>query len=123
MNKQQLFPQGFPHCGEIYQVNFKKTGKGKEITKERPALIVSNNTQNQYDDYLIVAPLTSRNAVNIRLFEYLIENDGLTKPSKILLNQIRSIDKNERLIEYLGQVEETIIKEVEKRLKLVLSLD
>jgi mRNA-degrading endonuclease toxin of MazEF toxin-antitoxin module len=123
MNKKLVFPQGFPHRGEIYQVSFKKTGKGKEISKERTALVVSNNTQNQYDDYLIVAPLTSRNMANIRLFEYLVKNDGLTKPSKILLNQIRSIDKNERLIEYLGKVEEIVIKEVEKRLKLVLALE
>jgi mRNA interferase MazF len=122
MNKNTLFPHGFPQRGEIYQVDFKKTGKGKEIAKKRPALIVSNESQNEYGDYLIVAPLTSRNLSKVRSFELLIEELGLTKPSKVLLNQIRSIDKEQRIIEYLGKVGDKTMDEVDQKLKLVLAL-
>jgi len=119
---KKIFPNGFPQRGEIYQIDFKKIGKGKEIAKKRPALIISNDLQNQYDDYLIVAPLTSCNVAKIRLFELLVKVKGLTKPSKILLNQIRSIDKEIRVVEYLGKVSDQILKEVESKLKLVLAM-
>jgi mRNA-degrading endonuclease toxin of MazEF toxin-antitoxin module len=57
----------------------------------------------------------------IRLFEVGIKpntKNGLTKPSKIPLNQIRSLDK-QRLAKYLGQVEPEIMVEASKKIDLV----
>src|SRR5436190_1661288 len=105
MNK--LFPHDFPRKGEIYKFNFNPT-RGKEIRDLHPGLIVSNNEQNEYGHYLIVAPITST-LKKVRLFEVLVEANqetGLDKPSKILLNQIRSLDKARRIVNYLGQVDE-----------------
>lgn len=115
----KLFPRGFPQKGEIYQVNFSPS-RGKEIREIHPGLVVSNNIQNKHGHYVIVAPITSA-AKRVRLFEVAVEPDaknGLTKPSKILLNQIRSLDKR-RLAKYLGRVESEIMVEVAKKIDLV----
>jgi mRNA interferase MazF len=121
-SSKKLFPHGFPGKGEIYKVNFSPT-RGKEIRDIHPCLIVSNNLQNEYGHYVIVAPITST-LKRVRLFEVAIspnQNNGLEKTSKILLNQVRSIDKR-RLFEYRGEIEPKIIKEVKEKLKLVLDL-
>ena len=54
-NKQS--PHSFPHYGEIYLVYFNPK-KGKEVGKLRPALVISNNIQNEYDHHIVVAPLS-----------------------------------------------------------------
>lgn len=96
---------------------------GKEIRDIHPGLVVSNDIQNQYGHYIIVAPLTST-LKRERLFEKIIApslENGLGKKSKILLNQIRSIDKR-RVIKYYGKVEEEVMREVRSKLQLVLDL-
>jgi mRNA interferase MazF len=54
-NKKSPYP--FPHYGEIYSVYFNPK-KGKEVGKLRPALVISNDIQNEYDHHIIVAPLS-----------------------------------------------------------------
>src|SRR5438874_13773395 len=112
----------FPQRGEIYLVDFNRR-KGREIKKIRPALVVSNNVQNEHDIFLTMAPLTGDEMEIIRPFEIAISGSGLDKPSKILLNQIHSIDKAVRLRIYVGQVEDNVILAVNKALKLVLNLE
>ena len=48
----------FPHRGEIYWVNLDPT-VGTEISKTRPALIISNNIGNHYSGRVTVAPISS----------------------------------------------------------------
>jgi len=120
----KLFPQNFPHRGEIYKFNFNPT-RGKEIRDIHPGLVISINEQNEHGHYLIVAPITST-LKKVRLFEVFINADektGLQKPSKILLNQIRSIDKNSRITEYLGKVGQETMQKVNSGLDLVLGLE
>lgn len=74
---------------------------------------MSNNWQNQYGDYSVIAPLTSEEEElkHVELFEVLIEADeknGLDRKSKILLHRLRAIDKELRLIERKGQVDSKI---------------
>src|SRR5439155_2425534 len=94
-NTYQICPRGFPHQGEIYKVYFSK--KGKEIGKIRPAMVISNNSQNEFDDQIVVVPLTSepKEVAKERPFTVLIKvnkDNGLEKTSKILLNRIQTID-------------------------------
>jgi mRNA-degrading endonuclease toxin of MazEF toxin-antitoxin module len=68
---------------------------------------MSNNWQNQYSDYSIIAPLTSEEEElsHVEPFEVLIEaneKNGLDRKSKILLHRLRAVDKNFRLIERKG---------------------
>jgi mRNA-degrading endonuclease toxin of MazEF toxin-antitoxin module len=76
-------------------------------------LIMSNNWQNQYNNYSVVAPLTSEEEElkYVEPFEVIIEADkknGLDRKSKILLYRLRAIDKELRLIEKKGQVDSKI---------------
>src|SRR6266516_1649804 len=97
-----------PKQGEVWLVDFNRK-KIKEQSKIRPALVLSNNWQNQYNGYAVVAPLTSEEEKlkYIEPFEVLIEvnpENGLDKKSKVLLHRLLAIDKRERLIRKLGQV-------------------
>lgn len=112
----------FPQRGEIYWVNLDPT-VGTEIAKTRPALIISNNTGNQYSDRVIVAPITSQNTHKVYPFEVLIPHDeaGLTYDSKVLLDQIRTIDKR-RLGNLIGTLSSDRIMLVDKAIRLSLSV-
>jgi mRNA-degrading endonuclease toxin of MazEF toxin-antitoxin module len=73
-----------------------------------------------------MAPLTSDEVKDIADYEVFIKNTketGLDKPSKVLLQRVRVAEKELRLINYLGEVDKEIIKEVEKALKTVLNLE
>ena len=102
-----------PKQGEFWLVDFNRK-KVKEQSKIRPALILSNNWQNQYNKYVVVAPLTSEEEKikNVEFFEVLIERNrenGLDdEKSKILLHRLLAIDKQERLITKLGAVDSKI---------------
>ena len=74
---------------------------------------MSNNWQNQYNKYTVVAPLTSEEEEleNEASFEVLIKanrENGLDRKSKILLHRLRAIDKELRLIERKGKVDSKI---------------
>jgi len=114
-----------PKQGEIWLVDFNRK-KEKEQSKIRPVLIMSNNWQNQYSDYSVIAPLTSEKEElsHVEPFEVLIEADernGLDRKSKILLHRLRAINKEFRLIEKKGQVDSKIWSQVWKALWIVFT--
>lgn len=74
--------------GEVYWVNLDPT-VGTEIQKTRPCLIVSPDDMNAILPRVIVAPITSKGQALGCRPEIVL--DG--KPGRILLDQIRSIDK------------------------------
>src|SRR5438477_4573624 len=121
-NTYKMCPRGFPHQGEVYKVYFSK--KGKEIGKIRPALVISNNAQNEFDDQIFVAPLTSEpeEVAKERPFTVLIKvskENGLEKTSKILLNRVQTIDVEKRLRDYIGRTIPEIVKKAQEALKIV----
>ena len=114
-----------PKQGEIWLVDFNRK-KEKEQSKIRPVLVLSNNWQNQYNRYTVIAPLTSeeKELENIASFEVLIEADkrnGLDRKSKIILSRLRAIDKELRLIEKKGQVDSKIWAQSWKALWVVFT--
>lgn len=115
-----------PKQGEIWLVDFNRK-RQKEQSKIRPVLIMSNDWQNQYNDYSVVAPLTSEEEElkNVESFEVLIERNGENglddEKSKILIHRLLSIDKEERLIARLGQVDAKIWTQAWKALWVVFT--
>ena len=85
--------------GEVYWVNLDPT-IGTEIRKTRPALIVSPEDMNAALPRVIIAPLTSHGQPLGCRPELMF--DG--KQARILLDQIRAIDK-QRLAGKLGEIE------------------
>ena len=110
------------HRGEIWLVNLDPT-IGHEIKKSRPAVIIQNDLGNVYSPITIIAPITSQKLDNIYPIEILLtkENSGLSHKSKVLLNQIRAIDKK-RLIKRLGKVKQETMGEIDEGLKISLGL-
>ncbi|WNE39986.1 MAG: Endoribonuclease MazF9 [Mycoplasmataceae bacterium] len=118
--KQSLF---FPQQGEIWLVEFPKI---KEFSKPfRPALIISNNLQNEFDKLVNIVNFTTEEIDKIRPFEVFIKNykeTGLDHPSKILAGYSFSLYK-ERLIERLGRISDGEIKKVKEALKITFDLN
>ena len=85
--------------GEVYWVTLDPT-VGSEIRKTRPALIISPDDMNAALPRVMVAPLTSKGQPLGCRPE--LTFDG--KPARILLDQIRTIDK-QRLSGKLGEIE------------------
>ena len=85
--------------GEVYWVSLDPT-VGSEIRKTRPALIISPDDMNAALPRVMIAPLTSKGQPLGCRPELVF--DG--KPARILLDQIRTIDK-QRLSGKLGEIE------------------
>src|SRR5580658_9475413 len=84
----------YPRRGDIYLVNFDPT-VGSEIRKTRPALVIQNDIANQYSPITIVAAITSKFTEPPYPSEVILEakESGLPLRSSVLLNQIRSVDR------------------------------
>ncbi|MCP4592336.1 MAG: type II toxin-antitoxin system PemK/MazF family toxin, partial [bacterium] len=87
------------------------------------ALVISPELINEHSPVVLVAAITSRKTDRIYPFESLIEppEGGLRKRSKVLLMQLRSVDKR-RLLGLLGQIEETTMSRVEEALRIATGL-
>lgn len=86
---------------------------GSEQGGTRPVLTISNNTGNRHSPTIIVVPITSRTHTEVKDF------DKLDKDSIILLEQIRTIDK-QRLKQYIGLMPDHIMARVDKALAISL---
>lgn len=111
-----------PKRGEIYLVNFNPT-VGAEIQKTRPALILQNDIANEYSPITIVAAITSQFDQTLYPTEVLVQppEGGLTVNSVVLLNQIRSIDK-QRLVKRLGTLTVETMMLVDRSVRISLGL-
>jgi len=112
----------YPHRREVSLVNFDPT-LGAEIKKTRPALILQNDIANRHSPITIVAAITSQFDEPLYPTEVLIRatEGGLTVDSVVLLNQIRSLDK-QRLVRHLGVIKPTTMEQVEQALLISFGL-
>jgi len=110
----------FPVRGEIWLVSLEPVA-GHEIGKTRPALVISNDRNNQFAETITVLPITS-NVKKIYPFETFIPKKETNLPvdSKIKSNQIRTVGKK-RLIKLIGNVSEEKLKEVKQALFIHLN--
>ena len=112
----------YPRRGEVYLVTFDPT-VGSEIQRTRPALILQNDTANRHSPITIVAAITSQFEEPLYPTEVRITppEGGLTTASVVLLNQIRSIDR-QRLVRRLGKVSAATMARVNRAIQLSLGL-
>jgi len=93
---------GMVKRGEVYWVSLDPTF-GTEIKKTRPALVVSPDDLNGALPRVIIAPLTSKGQSLGCRPEIMFNN----RPSRLLLDQIRSVDKR-RLLEKMGEIDKKL---------------
>jgi mRNA interferase MazF len=106
-----------PKRGDVYWVNLDAV-VGTEIRKTRPAVIVSNDSCNQYGPRVAVLPITS-NADSLYPGEATVEIKG--KRGRALGDQIRSIDKS-RLKARVGRLTADEMSRVDEALAITLGL-
>lgn len=89
--------------GEIYLIDFNNQ-IGSEQAGIRPAVIVQNKAGNNRSPTTIVCPLTSKVKTNVATHVELTPDDcGILRPSTVLCEQIRVIDKT-RIKRKLGDI-------------------
>jgi mRNA interferase MazF len=109
--------------GEIYHANLSPV-VGSQMDKRRPVLIVSNDANNRAADTVTILPITS-NVTRFYPFEVLInpEDSGLSKPSKVQAQQVRTISKQRIGDNAVGNLKPEVMQLVDTALKLHLKLD
>ena len=103
--------------GDIYWCDF-EPATGAEVKKLRPAIIISNDLNNQFSDVMQVIPITS-NTTNVYPCECLIETPH--KMAKALGGQIVTLDKS-RVKSFISKVSLKEMRQLEKVIMLQLGL-
>lgn len=92
---------------------------GSEQDGVRPVLILQNNIGNRFSPTVIVAAITSKEKRSLPTHVYLGRKFGLSEPSIVMLEQVRTIDKS-RLGRYVGSIDDKAMQNVENALTISL---
>ncbi len=108
--------------GEIYYADLSPV-IGSEQGGVRPVLIVQNDVGNKYSPTVIAAAITSQHekAKMPTHISLSAECCGLAKDSIVLLEQVRTIDK-QRLKEKMGTIDTSAMNQVDKALSVSFGL-
>lgn len=108
--------------GDVFQADLNPV-IGSEQGGKRPVLIIQNDVGNKYSPTVIVAAITSQvdKAKLPTHVELPAKITGLERDSVVLLEQIRTIDK-QRLTENLTHLDPEIMALVDDALKISLGL-
>lgn len=106
--------------GDICFVNLNKD-KDSENMQVRPAVIIQNDKSNKSGASTIVAAITSNLYIEEDVAHVVIEKDCLKSPSIILLNQIKTIEKD-RIIGIIGELSEEELNLMDQTLAASIGL-
>lgn len=108
--------------GDMYYADLSPV-VGSEQGGVRPVLIIQNDVGNKYSPTVIAAAITSQTGKSRLPTHINIDSNafGLMKNSVILAEQIRTIDKS-RLMEKIGQVDESVMGQVNSALGISFGL-
>lgn len=112
-----------PRSGHIYVADLEPK-RGAEPGKQRPVLVVQSDLLNPIHPTVIVCPLSSLVKLNVTLLRVHVaasKVSGLKVPSDILIDQLRAIDC-QRLKKQLGQVSESIMRQVRDNIRVLMDL-
>lgn len=86
--------------GQVLLVDLRGAER-REQEKTRPCVVLSNDRQNQRHETLVVAPITSLDGRGARIYEVHLSagEGGLPNDSAALPHQIRTIDRQARVVE------------------------
>jgi mRNA interferase MazF len=108
--------------GDIYYADLSPV-VGSEQGGLRPVLIIQNDVGNRYSPTVIAAAITSRMG-KTRLpthIDIYADKVGLSKDSVILLEQVRTLDK-QRLKEKMGHLDDRLMNEVNNAIAVSFGL-
>ena len=105
----------FPRRGGVYRVRF-DPAEGHEIRKSRPAVVVSNDHMNELAATVLVMPITSGQYAYYHWIALQPPEGGLTKPSSVVTEQVRAVDKR-RLGKQLGRLTPATMTAIEEAIR------
>lgn len=105
-----------PHRGDFIMINFQPR-QGRELTKRRPALVISASAYNQKVGLAICCPVTSHQ----KGYPFEVElSEELPLNGVILADQIKCLDWQKRKAEFISKATEDILEEVIEKLHALL---
>ena len=106
--------------GEIYLISL-DPAVGREISKTRPGVVVSNDKNNHYSGTVTILPITSKSLKKIYPFEVLLPKGAgnLPKDSKAKADQIRTLDKK-RIVKFIGSLDKDKMNKIDKAMEIHL---
>ncbi len=109
--------------GDIFYADLRPV-VGSEQGGIRPVLVIQNDTGNRHSPTVIVAAITSKmNKAKLPTHvELSAKQSQMVKDSVILLEQLRTIDK-QRLRDRVCRLDEATLVRVDRALQVSLSLD
>jgi mRNA interferase MazF len=106
--------------GEMYFADLSPT-VGSEQQGFRPVLILSNDKGNRHNPTAVVAAITGKPKKKLPTHYMLPALRGLSIPSVVLLEQIRTIDKR-RLRTYIGTLDEITMRGIDHAIVVSMGL-
>lgn len=107
-----------PHPGELLLIDLEPV-RGTEQNGIRPALVVSDPDMNHLTRRVIICPIT-RNPHPWPTKVFLPA--GLVVEGAVLVDQVRSIDRANRILRSLGSAPDDVVAEVRGKLRSLLGL-
>ena len=107
-----------PSRGDIVWIDF-TTNAGHEQAGRRPALVLSPREYHQRTSFAVVCPITS--TIKGYPFEVVLP-DGLPISGAVLADQVESIDRHARRVEFAGKVLDSVVQDVQARIGPLLGL-
>lgn len=105
--------------GDIYFCRWSPAAIGSEEQKDRPVVIVQNDTGNAHAPTAIVAPMTRRPRNHRYPMQF--ETTMPSGQSTVLCEQITTVDKS-RLLRKMGQLSELEMRQLDCCLRVALGL-
>src|SRR5262245_59292142 len=108
-------PHPFPRRGSVHFIQF-DPAVGREIRKTRPAVIISNDHMNELAATILVMPITAGFFPYYHWISLHPPEGGLTKPSSIVTEQIRAVDR-QRVKRRIGEVTPETMRKIEDAIR------
>lgn len=108
-----------PVRGDLVWINFTPQS-GHEQSGRRPALVLSPRPYHRKTAFIVACPITS--TIKGYPFEVVLP-DGLPVQGAVLSDQVKSLDRGARNIEVAGKAPDSIVADVQGKLKALLFED
>jgi mRNA interferase MazF len=105
--------------GDIVLIDFGPV-RGTEQDGTRPALVISTREMHETTRHMVICPI-SRNPRPWPTKVFL--PNGLAAHGAVLVDQVRAVDRGERILRKLGAAPDAILLEVRQKLAALLGID
>jgi mRNA interferase MazF len=112
-------PEPVPKPGDIVLMDFAPV-RGSEQGGTRPALVISEPGMHEMTKRAVICPITR----NIRPWpSKVFLPAGLAVEGAVLVDQVRSVDRQARILRALGKVPKPVLNEVRRKLAALVGIE